>query len=250
MVYENIRIVLVNTSHPGNIGGVARAMKNMGLHDLVLVDPIAEFPSGKARARASGALDVLQTTRVVATLDEAIADCTLVGGASARLRAIPWPLLTARECAEKVAAESLTQQTALIFGRENAGLTNEELERCNLLVHIPANPEYSSLNIAAAVQVLSYEIHMAHLAMAGQARIRVENDYPRVTASDLEGLYQHFETALAAIDFYDPDNPRMLMRRLRRLFNRAELDRMELNILRGMLSAAEAARKKSIENNQ
>lgn len=244
MAYENIRIVLVNTSHPGNIGGVARAMKNMCLQELVLVDPIAEFPSGKAWARASGAVDILDRARCVATLDEAIADCQWVVGASARLRAIPWPLLDSRQCAEKLVQESTSSKVALVFGRENSGLTNDELDRCHHLVHIPANSEYSSLNIAAAVQVLAYEIHMAHLHSAGQAEIKVENDYPRITAQELEGLYQHFEQALMAIDFYDPENPRQLMRRLRRLFNRVELDRMELNILRGILSAAEATQKK------
>jgi len=244
LAYENIRIVLVNTSHPGNIGAVARAMKNMCLQELVLVDPIAEFPSGKAWARASGAVDILDRTRRVATLEEAIADCQWVVGASARMRAIPWPLLDARSCAEKLAIESETNKVALVFGRENSGLTNEELERCHHLVHIPANAEYSSLNIAAAVQVLAYEIHIAHLQQGGQAKFKVENDYPRITAQELEGLYQHFEQALMAIDFYDPENPRQLMRRLRRLFNRVELDRMELNILRGILAAAEATQKK------
>lgn len=244
MAYENIRIVLVNTSHPGNIGAVARAMKNMCLHELILVDPIAEFPSGKAWARASGAVDILDKAHRVATLDEAIGDCQWVVGASARMRAIPWPLLDARSCAEKLVSESASNKVALVFGRENSGLTNEELEKCHLLVHIPSNPEYSSLNIAAAVQVLAYEIHVAQLQLAGKSRLTVENDYPRVTAQELEGLYQHLEQALAVIDFYDPDNPRQLMRRLRRLFNRAELDRMELNILRGILSAAEAAQKK------
>jgi tRNA (cytidine32/uridine32-2'-O)-methyltransferase len=244
LAYENIRIVLVNTSHPGNIGAVARAMKNMCLQDLVLVDPIAEFPSGKAWARASGAVDILDRTRRVATLDEAIADCQWVVGASARLRAIPWPLLDARSCAEKAVHESAVNRVALVFGRENSGLTNEELEKCHHLVHIPANAEYSSLNIAAAVQVLAYEIHIAHLQQTGKDKLKIENDYPRVTAQELEGLYAHFEQALMTIDFYDPDNPRQLMRRLRRLFNRAELDRMELNILRGILAAAEAAQKK------
>lgn len=244
MAYENIRIVLVNTSHPGNIGAVARAMKNMCLQDLVLVDPIAEFPSGKAWARASGAVDILDRCRQVATLDEAIADCQWVVGASARLRAIPWPLLDARSFAQKAAQESAQQRVALVLGRENSGLSNEELDKCHHLVHIPANAEYSSLNIAAAVQVLAYEIHVAHLQEAGKAALKVENDYPRINADELEGLYQHFERALTAIDFYDPENPRQLMRRLRRLFNRAELDRMELNILRGILSAAEVGQKK------
>ena len=244
MAYENIRIVLVNTSHPGNIGAVARAMKNMCLQDLALVDPIAEFPSGKAWARAAGAVDILENARRVTTLEEAIADCQWVVGASARMRTIPWPLLDARSCAQKLVVESQLHKVALVFGRENAGLTNDELDKCHHLVHIPCNPEYSSLNIAAAVQVLAYEIHIAQLAHAGIAKLEVGNDYPRITGQQLEGLYQHFEQALEAINFYDPENPRQLMRRLRRLFNRVELDVMELNILRGILSAAEAAQKK------
>jgi tRNA (cytidine32/uridine32-2'-O)-methyltransferase len=242
--YENIKIVLVGTTHPGNIGGVARAMKNMCLSDLVLVSPEAEFPSGKARARASNALDILDKTRVVEELGEAIADCQLVVGASARLRAIPWPLVDARDCAQQLVKHSAQGRVALVFGREHSGLTNEELERCNLLVHIPANPDYSSLNIAAAVQVLSYEIHMAMREQAGET-LHVSNDYPMSTAEEMEGLYQHFEQALETIGFFNPDNPRQLMRRLRRLFNRAQLDKMEMNILRGILAAAESPKKKN-----
>ena len=245
MSYENIRVVLVNTSHPGNIGGVARAMKNMCLSELVLVDPVAEFPSGKARARASGATDILESTQVVKTVSEAIADCHLVFGASARLRAIPWPLVDARTCAESIAEEMDQGKVALVFGRENSGLTNDELELCNKLVHIPANPEYSSLNIAAAVQVLAYEIHTACLKREGKDKLKVPNDYPMATAAEMEGLYQHFEQALHTLGFYNPDNPRQLMRRLRRLFNRAHLDKMELNILRGILAAAETPKKKN-----
>lgn len=244
MSYENIRIVLVETTHPGNIGAVARAMKNMCLSDLVLVSPLAEFPSGKARARASNALDVLEKTKVVATLDEAITDCSLVVGASARLRAIPWPVIDARECAREMVVEAATGKTALIFGRERSGLTNEELERCNRLVHIPANEEYCSLNIAAAVQVLAYEVLMAMREQQGQV-LHVPNDYRMSTAEEMEGLYEHFEQALQTIGFYNPDNPRQLMRRLRRLFNRARLDQMEMNILRGILAAAESPKKKN-----
>ena len=243
MSYDNIRIVLVGTTHPGNIGGVARAMKNMCLSDLVLVAPEAEFPSGQARARASGATDVLAQTRVVDTLAEAIADCQLVAGASARLRAIPWPLHDARDSAQLLFEQSEQGTVALVFGREHSGLTNEELERCHHLVHIPANPAYSSLNIAAAVQVMTYELHMAHRAAANE-KIKIENDYPMATAGELEGLYAHFEQALETIGFFNPDNPRQLMRRLRRLFNRAHLDRMEMNILRGILAAAESPKKK------
>lgn len=245
MNYGNVRIVLVHTSHPGNIGGVARAMKNMCLQDLVLVDPVAEFPSGQARARASGATDILESARVVATLQEAIADCPLVYGASARLRAIPWPLVDARTCAGTVAAEMEQHRIALVFGNETSGLSNEELELCNKLVHIPANPEYSSLNIAAAVQVLAYEIHTACLTLSGHGELKDEYDYPMATSEEMEGLYAHFEQALETLGFYNPDNPRQLMRRLRRLFNRARLDRMELNILRGILAAAENPKKKN-----
>jgi tRNA (cytidine32/uridine32-2'-O)-methyltransferase len=237
--YSNIRIVLVNTSHPGNIGGVARAMKNMCLSRLYLVDPV-EFPSGKARARASGALDILQQTVVVPDLEQAIADCALVFGASARLRAIPWPGMDVREAAATaVTTASEGNEVALVFGRENAGLTNEELARCHYLLHIPGNPDYNSLNLAAAVQVLAYELHMAALVTQRQPSPAASNDYPLATAEELEGLYAHLEQALIGIGFLDPANPRQLLRRLRRLFNRARLDRMELNILRGMLAAAE-----------
>jgi len=239
--YENIRVVLVGTSHPGNIGGVARALKNMCLSDLVLVAPEAEFPSGKARARASSALDVLEQTRVVDDLEAAIVDCQLVVGASARLRSIPWPLVDAREAGQHLVQQSAQGKVALVFGRENAGLTNEELERCHQLVHIPANEEYSSLNIAAAVQVLTYEIHMAMRAQNNET-LHVSNDYPMSTSGEMEGLYTHFEQALETIGFFNPENPRQLMRRLRRLFNRAQLDTMEMNILRGILAAAESAK--------
>lgn len=247
MNYKNIRVVLVSTSHPGNIGGVARAMKNMCLHELVLVAPEAEYPSGKAWARASGATDVLDTARVVPDLKEAIADCSLVFGASARLRAIPWPVVDAHACAEMVVPATTTENVALVFGRENSGLTNEELELCNHLVHIPANPEYSSLNIASAVQVLAYEIYTTSLQLAGTLPVKEKHEYPYATVEEMEGLYQHFEQTLETLGFYDPENPRQLMRRLRRLFNRSRIDRMELNILRGILAAAVSPKKKRLK---
>ncbi len=240
---SRIRVVLVETSHPGNIGGVARAMKNMGLSELALVQPRV-FPHAEATARASGADDLLARAQVVATLDAAIADCALVVGASARSRTIPWPLMQPRDCARRMLAEAgQGARVALVMGREKSGLSNQELERCHVHVHIPANPDYPSLNLAAAVQVLAYELRMAALEAesalpAGEV---LERDQPLATAGELEGLYAHFEQALATLDFYDPDNPRQLMRRLRRLFNRAGLDRMEVNILRGILAAAEKA---------
>ena len=235
---SRVRVVLVNTSHPGNIGAVARAMKNMGLQQLTLVQP-AVFPSAEATARASGADDVLATARVVSSLTEAIGDCALVVGASARLRTISWPTLDPRACAERMVDVATTDQVALVMGRERTGLTNAELEHCHYLVHIPANPDYSSLNVAAATQVLVYELRMAALAQANALNTRWHSDHPFATTEELEGLYAHFETALTRLRFLDPDNPRQLMRRLRRLFNRSQLDRMEVNILRGILAAAE-----------
>ncbi len=239
----DVRIVLVETSHPGNIGAVARAMKNMGLGRLVLVNP-GRFPHADATARASGADDVLAAAKVTDSLEAAVADCHLVVGASARSRTIPWPVMESRACAGRMlAAAGAGEAVALVMGREKSGLTNAELERCHVHVHIPANPDYPSLNLGAAVQVLAYELRMCALAAddalpAGEV---LERDQPLATSAELEGLYEHFARALAILDFYDPDNPRQLMRRLRRLFNRAQLDRMEVNILRGILAAAEKA---------
>jgi tRNA (cytidine32/uridine32-2'-O)-methyltransferase len=158
-----IRIVLVNTSHPGNIGGAARAMKNMGLAELYLVEP-REYPAPRAVWRAAGASDVLANAKIVGSVDEAIKDCGLVIGTSARERRIPWPLINPRECGEKIWQEAKSHQVALLFGREDRGLTNSELQKCHYHMHIPSNPDYSSLNLAASVQVLCYEIRMASLA--------------------------------------------------------------------------------------
>ncbi|WP_286977437.1 RNA methyltransferase, partial [Pseudomonas sp.] len=199
---DNIRVVLVNTSHPGNIGGAARAMKNMGLSRLVLVDPI-DFPSGDAVARASGATDILDNAQIVGTLEEALVGCTLVLGTSARDRRIPWPLLDPRECGVTSCEQALQGgEVALVFGREYAGLTNEELQRCQFHVHIPSNPDFSSLNLAAAVQVLAYEVRMAWLAAENQPT-KVEKfestsmlSSQAVTADELESFYSHLELAL------------------------------------------------------
>lgn len=239
---QNIRVVLVNTSHPGNIGGAARAMKNMGLSRLVLVDP-QDFPSSEAVARASGATDVLEGAEVVATLEQALVGCALVFGTSARERRIPWPLLDPRECglaATRKAAEG--GEVALVFGREYAGLTNEELQRCHFHVHIPSDPQFSSLNLAAAVQVLTYEVRMAALAAEGlpsktpkQEGIAAEDAMP-VTADELESFYGHLERSLVEIGFLDPDSPRHLMSRLRRLYGRSAISKLEMNILRGILT--------------
>jgi len=235
---SRVRVVLVNTSHPGNIGAVARAMKNMGLSQLYLVNPL-EFPSGQARARASGATDILEQATVVTSLDEAITGCSVVMGASARHRTIPWPTLDPRAAAEKVLQATDSADAALVMGRENNGLTNEELDKCNYHVHIPANPDYTSLNIAAATQVLVYELRMTLLQQQGLRDNRFHSDHPRATADDLDRLYEHIEQTLIELGFLNPKAPRQIMRRLRRLFGRAELDRMEVNILRGILTSAE-----------
>jgi TrmH family RNA methyltransferase len=240
---SHIRVVLVNTSHPGNIGAVARAMKNMGLLRLLLVAP-HDYPSAEATARASGADDVLATAQVVDTLEEAVADCALVVGASARSRTIPWPVLEPRTCAAHMIDVAANQEVALVMGRERTGLTNTELERCQYHVHIPANPDYSSLNLAAATQVLVYELRMAALQQTHLPAQTGHTDSPPVTAAELDGLYAHLEQTLIELDFLDPTNPRQLMRRLRRLFNRVGLEQMELNILRGILTAAQKAAKK------
>jgi tRNA (cytidine32/uridine32-2'-O)-methyltransferase len=231
---ENIRIVLVNTSHPGNIGAVARAMKTMGLSNLYLVSPKL-FPHVKADEMASGALDVLHRATLVPTIEEAIADCHLVIGTSARSRTIPWPLLNPKECAKKMVAEPALANVALVFGREQSGLTNDELHQCHFHVHIPSNPDYSSLNIAAAVQVLTYELRVAAIATAAP----LGWDYARATHKEVAGFYEHLERVLIQLEFLNPKTPRQLMTRLRRLFNRAMLDEMEVNILRGILTAME-----------
>ena len=226
------RIVLVNTSHPGNIGAAARAMKNMGLSELCLVDP-QRYPSAEATARASGADDLLARAKCFGTLDEAIADAVLVIGASARSRSLPVPMLDPRACAKLVYEQPEAQSMAILFGRERTGLSNAELDRCHYLVQIPSNPEYPSLNIAAAVQVIVYELRL--LAGDGVNADQAAIDY--ATAQQMEHFYQHLEETLVELAFLDPANPKQLMRRLRRLFGRTRPDHNEINILRGILTA-------------
>ena len=230
---SHIRIVLVNTTHPGNIGAAARAMKNMGLRDLALVQPKI-FPSTEAIARAAGADDILAGARVCRSLEDAIADCALVIGASARLRTIPWPELEPRECADLVSGS--TAKTAILFGREHSGLTNEELERCHYLLHIPSDPEFSSLNVAAAVQVVAYEIFLA----ARRASRTERQMSPFATAAQMESFYGHLEETLHEARFlHEKKSSPSLMRRLRRIFNRARLEQKEIHILRGILNAVQ-----------
>lgn len=229
-----VRVVLIETSHPGNIGAVARAMKTMGLTELYLINP-RQFPHEEATARASGADDVLARAQRVETLDAAIAECSLVVGTSARDRKMAWPQLNPREMASKMLAVPGDRPVALVFGRERTGLTNEELERCHFLVQIPANPDYSSLNIAAAVQVLCYELRVA--AELSQGEQSALNDEALADAADVERMMVHLEKTLVHIEFLDPDNPKLLMRRLRRLFARTQLLDNEVNILRGIFTA-------------
>ena len=231
---SNIRVVLINTSHPGNIGASARAMKTMGLTRLFLVEP-GRYPDAEATARASGADDVLASAQVCATLDEALQGCRFVIGASARSRSIPVPLISPDRCAEMLRAESETGEVALLFGCERSGLSNPEIDRCNYLVQIPTSIEYSSLNLAAAVQIICYEIFVAH---ASQHPAEGAPEHVPVAADEMERFYTHLEETLVALDFLDRSNPRMLMRRLRRLYNRARPDTNEVNILRGILTAA------------
>lgn len=236
---DNCRVVLVNTTHPGNIGGVARAMKNMGLKRLVLVEP-REYPSDTATWRASNALDVLESAQVVSTLAEAVSDCGLVIGTSARERKIPWPLLTPRQCGEQALAEAIEHPVALVFGREDRGLTNDELRQCHAHLHIPANPEYSSLNLAAAVQVVAYELRMSALnRQAGGELVLDDWDMPPAKHDALENYYEHLNSTLLKLGFVQEDNPRQTMTRLRRLYSRIRMDEMELNILRGILTSVQ-----------
>ncbi|MXX29645.1 MAG: RNA methyltransferase [Gammaproteobacteria bacterium] len=233
MSLNNIRIVLVATSHPGNIGAAARAMKTMGLSQLVLVNPL-RYPDPQAEWRAAAATDVLDQCRVCARLDEAIADCHWVVGASARPRRIPWPVADVRTSARKLLAEAGAGQVAVLFGREADGLSNEELQRCNAHLRIPASPDYPSLNLAMAVQVVAYELFAAQAVPA-----EPEWDRPPATAAEVEAMLAHLERLLVATDFLDPDNPGQTLTRLRRLAARAGLDQTEVRMLRGIATQLE-----------
>jgi tRNA (cytidine32/uridine32-2'-O)-methyltransferase len=227
----SVRIILVGTTHPGNIGATARAMKNMGLSDLMLVNP-KYFPHEDATARASHAEDILQATKVVSRLEDALSDCTYVAGASARSRTIGWPSMAPRECADRLVQESIHGTAAVVFGPEKSGLTNEDLDLCNTLLTIPTVPGFSSLNLAMAVQVLAYEIRVASMT---DVEPPPEAESRPATGEEIEHFFSHLEQVLTQSGFLDPENPRLLMRRLRRLFAKSELDQNEVNILRGIL---------------
>jgi tRNA (cytidine32/uridine32-2'-O)-methyltransferase len=231
----NVRVVLVNTTHPGNIGATARAMKTMGITELVLVDPLF-FPHEEAIARATSAVDVLENARVVPTLQEAIADCGLVLGTSAQSRHLPWPMLSPRELGPVVHETRVNQTVALVFGRERDGLSNEELQLCHYHVQIPTHPSCRCLNIAAAVQVLCYEVMMSSSGLLRVSDPR-NDETSFATPLEMDRFFEHLEKTLIQTGFLDPQNPKMLMPRLKRLFTKARPDQNEINILRGILTS-------------
>jgi tRNA/rRNA methyltransferase len=228
---DNVRIVLVHPTHPGNIGASARAMKTMGLSSLVLVNP-KRFPDREAEAFASRALDVLTEARVCASLDEALSGTVLAAALSARQRELSHTAYHAKEAAGIVLEQARQHPVALVFGGEISGLSNEEIIKCQMLVHIPANPEYSSLNLAAAVQVMCYELRLALENLAPQP-----SEFEAASFEEVEMFYRHLEEVMVSTGYLNPDQPKRLMERLRRLFARARLEKEEVNILRGILKA-------------
>nr|WP_035384275.1 TrmJ/YjtD family RNA methyltransferase [Ferriphaselus sp. R-1] len=229
---SNVRVVLSHTSHPGNIGAAARAMKTMGLSRLYLIHP-KQFPDAQATAMAAGADDILEGAVVCATLDEALQGCVLVAGMSARVRDISQEVLPPREATALLMQQAVAAPVALLFGTEMSGLTNEEAARCQIMVRIPCNPEYSSLNLAAAVQLLSYEMRLA----AGQGDCGAPDLRP-APAEQVERFYQHLEQTLVEVGFLNNKHPTKLMHKLRRLYARARLEQEEINILRGILTVS------------
>lgn len=234
MPFSQIRIVLVNTTDPGNIGATARAMKTMGLKQLYLVEP-KSFPNVNASIRASNAIDVLAEATVVEDLSSAVQDCQLVLGTSTRIRELNWVALTPRMAAEKIAIKT-QQKVAFVFGRERCGLTNKELQRCHFQINIPANPDYSSLNLAAAVQIVCYELRIAFLQQKNKIE---EKTIVLADVQQQEYFYQHLHSLLNKIEFLKPIRSGHIMDRLRRLFSRSELEVSEVKILRGILSTIE-----------
>lgn len=232
---DNVRIVLSHTSHPGNIGAAARAMKTMGLGRLYLVNP-KSFPDMEADARASNARDILESACVCASLEEAMGDTFLAAALTARSRDLSHPTSNARQAAIELIRHAHHHPVALLFGRESAGLTSAEISHCQLTVQIPANPAYSSLNLAAAVQIMAYELRMVL-----EEGVIADKSDPRLpepaSLQEIEGLHHHLEEVMVQSGFLDPTQPKRLMRRMRRLFARTRLEKEEVNILRGLLTA-------------
>jgi tRNA (cytidine32/uridine32-2'-O)-methyltransferase len=239
----SIRIVLTRVSHPGNIGSAARAMKTMGLDRLCLVAP-ERFPATEATVMAAGADDVLARAQVYPDVRSAVADCGLVVGTTARSRHLPWKVLEPREAAAEVASAAGVGEVAVLFGAERTGLTNDEIELCQRLLTIPTGSAYGSLNLAMAVQVVSYEILLARRAEAGDA---ARSGIALASASEMERFYGHLEQVLDEIDFHDRTGEGHLMARLRRFFNRAMPDQNEINILRGILTSVQGRRRRAGE---
>ena len=230
---NSIKVVLVGTTHPGNIGATARAMKNMGIVNLALVAP-KEFPSDVATYRSKAAKDVLENAKVFDTLKTAVSDCELVIGTSARERKVPWPILNPKDASQEVSRGVLNNKVAIVFGREDRGLTNDELGLCNLHVHIPTDPAYSSLNLSQAVQIMVYEMRSSILEN------QENEEYWDVEFADndqTERLINHMDELMQEVDFYEIDNPRKLLLRVRRFFKRSRIDVMEVNIFRGLFAA-------------
>tara|TARA_Y100001970_G_scaffold272513_1_gene369318 strand:- start:274 stop:1026 length:753 start_codon:yes stop_codon:yes gene_type:complete len=230
---NSVRVVLVGTTHPGNIGATARAMKNMGIFNLALVKP-KDFPSNEAIYRSKAAKDVLESAQIYENLEDAVSDCELVIGTSARGRKVPWPILSPKEAADTVAIHSENNKVAIVFGREDRGLTNKELGLCNLHVHIPAAPEYSSLNLSQAVQIIVYEIRVSILK---DQEFEEYWDVDLATNEQTELLIDHMDELMKEVEFYDVQNPRKLLLRVRRFFKRSSIDVMEANIFRGLFAA-------------
>lgn len=237
MMLERVKVVLVGTTHSGNIGSAARAMKVMGLSQMVLVDPQCQVDA-QAIALAAGASEIALNAQIYPTLEAAVADCGLVVGTSARSRTLEWPMLEPRECGEKLISEAKQHSVAMVFGRERTGLTNDELQLCHYHVCVPANPEYSSLNLAMAVQLLSYEVRMAYLALQQSSQSStLQEEYPR--HQELERFYAHLEQVIMQTEFISAQQPGQVMNKLRRMFTRARPEAQEINMLRGILTSVQ-----------
>lgn len=237
MMLERVKVVLVGTTHSGNIGSAARAMKVMGLSQMVLVDPQCQVDA-QAIALAAGASEIALNAQIYPTLEAAVADCGLVVGTSARSRTLEWPMLEPRECGEKLISEANQHSVAMVFGRERTGLTNDELQLCHYHVCVPANPEYSSLNLAMAVQLLSYEVRMAYLALQQSSQSStLQEEYPR--HQELERFYAHLEQVIMQTEFISAQQSGQVMNKLRRMFTRARPEAQEINILRGILTSVQ-----------
>ena len=236
MDYSNfIKVVLVGTTHPGNIGAAARAIKTMGLSKLDLVCP-KEFPSNEATYRSKAAKDILEKASIHETLFESVKGCEMVIGTSARNRKVPWPVLNPKNASKEInKAVKNNSKVAIVFGREDRGLTNEELGLCNLHIHIPTNEDYSSLNLAQAVQIVTYEIRMNFLESESLKNDQ-EWDVELASAEQTERLIEHMDELMKEVEFYDVENPRKLLMRVRRFFKRSGIDVMETNIFRGLFS--------------